>query len=98
MSDDLTTRIQFIHAFRQIAERNQVSIEIADLIFMRLANIEDVDVLSGIQTALQFFGLNLRRSGAYRSFLAANAAELLIVDQSRNGTIRTAHRAVGILA
>ena len=40
MDDDLSAGIQFIHALRQIVQRNQIAAEVADLVFVRLAHVE----------------------------------------------------------
>src|ERR1700729_4579329 len=40
MHDDLAARVELIHALRQIVQRNQISADIADLIFMWLAHVE----------------------------------------------------------
>ena len=50
--DDLATRIEFMDACRKVAKRDQVPTDVADLVLMRLANVEDEDVLTGIQAAL----------------------------------------------
>ena len=54
MRHDFTRAIQFAHALRQIAERNQIAIEIADLIFVRLAHVEDKQIVAAVQALLQF--------------------------------------------
>src|SRR5229473_5781054 len=41
MGHDLLAGVQFVHPFGQVAERNQMSADVADLIFVRLAHIED---------------------------------------------------------
>ena len=71
---------------REFAERNQVAAEIADLIFVRFANVEDVEIVAAIETRFQFarsdFGNGSLRRG---SFFAANAAEFGVVDQLGDG-------------
>src|SRR5258708_33374921 len=39
MDDDFPARIQFVHAPGQIVQRNQMSAEVADLIFVGLSHI-----------------------------------------------------------
>src|SRR5579883_465795 len=46
MRHDLVRGIQFVHPPRQFTERNQMTIEIANLVFMRLAHIQDVKVVA----------------------------------------------------
>src|ERR1700751_604652 len=41
MRHDLSRRVEFMDAARQFTERNQLSVEIADLVFVRLAHIEN---------------------------------------------------------
>ena len=52
VSDDLAAGVEFINAFRKITQWDQVSANVADLIFVRLANVQDEDVFSRIQTSL----------------------------------------------
>jgi hypothetical protein len=49
MRYDFPRRIQFMHAPRQFAERDEMPLEIADLVFVRLAHIQDKYVVSMIQ-------------------------------------------------
>src|SRR5512146_943100 len=54
VSDDFAARVEFVDTLGQIAERDQVAAEVADLVFMRLADIEHEDVVAGIEAALEF--------------------------------------------
>ena len=98
MRHDFPRRIQLMHAPRQLAERNEVPLEIADLVFVRLAHIQDKYVVSMIQPRLQLARRDLRhlhrRPG---SFFAAHAAEFVVVNELGDGSMRAAHRAVRIL-
>src|SRR5579864_1250475 len=98
MDHNFAAGIQLVDPLRQIVQRNQVSAQVADLIFMRLAHVENKHVVLLVQTALQFFYLNLRNSVAHRLFLPTNAAKLVVVYQLRYRGMRAAHRAVGVLA
>ena len=72
---------------------------IADLIFVRLAHVENVQVVAAIQPRLQFSRRHFRNFQIRRRrFFAANAAEFVVVDQLVNGAILAAHRAIRILA
>ena len=53
MGDDFARAVEFVDALGEISERNQVAAEIADLIFVRLANVEDVQIIATIKTGLQ---------------------------------------------
>src|SRR5579884_2522465 len=70
--DDLAAGVELVHALGQIAKRDQISVQVADLIFVRLAHIEDKDVLSGIESLLQLFGLNLGHVGGHWRFFSAD--------------------------
>jgi hypothetical protein len=50
MSHDFARAVELVDAFRKIAERDQVATQIADLIFVRFANVEDVEIVSAIET------------------------------------------------
>ena len=43
-------------------ERNQMSADVADLVFVRLAHVEHEEILFRIETPLQFFDLNFRNA------------------------------------
>jgi hypothetical protein len=49
---DFAGAIEFVDAARQIAERKQITIDIADLIFVRLANVEDEEIIAPIEALL----------------------------------------------
>src|SRR6266850_262878 len=97
MRHDFPGRIQFMHAPRQLAERDEMPLEIADLVFVRLAHIQDKYVVSMIQPRLQLARRDLRhlhrRAG---SFFPAHAAEFVVVDKFGDGAMGAAHRAVWI--
>src|SRR3954469_23903344 len=75
-----------------------MTMQVADLIFVRLANVEHKDVVAGINAPLQFLRLDLPDVPSHRSRLTAHAAELLIIDQLGNGGIHAAYGALGIFA
>ena len=99
MRHDFARAVEFIHAARKVAERNQVAAEIANLILVRLAHVEDEEIVAAIEPRLQLSRSNLRHGGLRRrGFFAANAAELRIVDQFGDGGMIAANRAFRILA
>ncbi len=51
MGDNLLAGIKFVHSLRQVAERDQVSADIADLVFMRLAHIQDEQIFARVEAA-----------------------------------------------
>src|SRR5947208_5054275 len=74
-------------------------LQIADLIFMRLAYIENEQIVSAIEAGLEFARSNFRHlHGRTRSFFPAHTAELVIVDQLVDRAVRPAHRTIRILA
>jgi len=99
MSDDFARGIEFVDASRKFAERNQVAAEIADLIFVRVADIEDEDVFAAIEFFFQLARSDFRNVEiALGLFFAADAAELVVVDEFMDFAMRSAHGAVRILA
>src|SRR6266849_6030165 len=99
MRDDLARAIELVHAPRQIPQRNQMAAQVTNLVFMRLAHVENENFVATVQSSLQLargdFG-DLRCGR--RSFLAANTAELFVVNQLGDGAVLSANRASGILA
>src|SRR5579883_549027 len=86
-------------AARNFSERNQSAVQIADLIFVWLADVENEQVIAAIETRFELARSNFRHLHIrHRSFFAANAAEFVIVDQFCNGRILSANRAIGIFS
>src|SRR5580704_2976175 len=101
MGNDLAAGIEFVYALRQIAQRDQVPVDMADLIFMRLTHVEHEKILARIQTPLQFFDLYFGNACFHWFLLAffftADSTKLVVVYQFCDGAVRAAGRAVGIL-
>src|SRR5258708_6469498 len=92
-------RIEFVDAPRKFAEREKMSLEIADLVFVRLADIENKKIISAIEPGLEFARSNFwNLHGGAGSFFAAHAAEFVVIDQLGDGAMRTAHWAIWIFA
>src|SRR5215813_10054181 len=88
-----------MNATRQFAERNQMSIQIADLKLVRFAHIENKKIVAPVQTRFQFARSDFRNLHIWCwRFFAANAAEFVIVDQLGKRRVLPANRAIGILA
>src|SRR5271170_5865608 len=85
MGDDLATGIEFVHAVRQISQRNQVSIDVADLVFMRLAHVEHEKVLARVQTALELFNLDFGNACFHWFLLTTDSTKLVVVYQLCDG-------------
>src|SRR6266436_3857961 len=76
-----------------------MSFEIADLKLVRFAHIQNEKIVAAIQARFQLSRRDLRHRDVRRgSFLAAHAAEFVVVDELVDGGMLSAHRAVGILA
>src|SRR5205814_7141106 len=52
VSHDLAAGVEFMNTLRKITQRNQMSANVAYLIFVRLADVQDKDVFSRIQPPL----------------------------------------------
>ena len=98
MGDDGAGGIELVGALRQVAQRQQVAVEVADLVLVRLAHVEDEDVFTGVELPLQFLRLDFRHRHRGLRLFAADAAELVVVNQFRQGRLGAAGRAVGVLA
>src|SRR5712664_1403254 len=74
-------------------------VEIADLVFVGLAHIENEQIISTIEPGLEFAWSDFRHlHGRARGFFAADAAEFVVIDQLGDGGMRAAHRAIRVLA
>src|SRR5260370_33103603 len=100
MGHDLAAAVEFAYTLWQIAERDEISVQVADLVFVRLAYVENENVGFGIELLFQFFHRNCGHvaSRGHRRFRAADSAELLVVDQLGDRPVRAAGGAIGILA
>src|SRR5438105_2113817 len=98
MRHDFPRRIQFMDASRQLPKRKQMPLQIADLVFMGLAHIENQQIISSIEAGFEFARSDFRYlHGRARSFFATHTAELVIVNQLGDRTMRPAHRAIRVL-
>ena len=53
MRHDFARAIELVHPPREFAERDQMPVDVADLIFVRLAHIENVDIVAAIEPRFQ---------------------------------------------
>src|SRR3984957_3102970 len=99
VSHDFTRSVELVHAPRQFTERNQFPVQIADLIFVRFAHVENEKIVALVETRLQFLRCDLWNAQV-RSlrFFAANSAELVVIDELVDRAMLAAHRAIRILA
>src|SRR5580658_912351 len=95
---DFAAGIQFVNAIGQVVQRNQMSANVADLIFVRLTHVEHEEIFFRVETTIQLFYLNFRKSCSHGLFLPTNAAKLVVVYQLRDRGMRAADWAIGILA
>src|SRR5712671_4669610 len=99
MDDHLTRAVEFIHTTWKISKRNQFPLQIADLILVRLTNVQDEQVIATLLPRLQIFGCNFWNTGRHwGSLLTTNPAEFFIIDQFCDRTMFAAHRAFWIFA
>src|ERR1700691_1763229 len=101
LHDNLAVAIDLRKPLRNLILRNELTADIRDLIFERLANIENEQVLTSVHAPLQFPHAELGNSILHCLFLfgfGPNAAELLVVDEFRYRRMRAADWAIGILA
>src|SRR5215469_3518061 len=63
---------------------------------MRLADIEDEQVVAAVEPFFQLFNLDIGSRYLGFRLLAPNAAELLVIDKLRDRRMRAACRAIGI--
>src|SRR5438477_4996948 len=73
-----------------------MSVEVADLVFVRLADIQNEDVFLGVQAALEFFYGDFKRVGAHGFFLSSQSTEFFVIDQFSNTGVLSANYAIGI--
>src|ERR1700724_1369639 len=78
-----------------------MAVDVADLIFVRLAHVGDKKIVARVETPLEFFYLHLRNASFHcfllAFFLTADSAKLVVVYQFCDGAMRPASRAIGIL-
>src|SRR4051812_14590987 len=103
MDDDLFLGVEFGVPPRYIAQRNQLRTwNTVDLVFVRLADIDNPQFVAPVEPLFQLDGGNLeiilgRSHSSWLRFGRSQAAELFVVDQVGHGWMRAAHRAVWIL-
>src|SRR5260370_14468530 len=95
MRDDFAGRIEFVDATRQLPKREEMPFEIADLVFVGLAHVENEEIISAVEPGLEFARGDFRHlHGRAGSFFAAHAAEYVAVDQFGDVRMRAAHWAI----
>src|SRR5271165_1186685 len=73
--------------------------QIADLVLVRFAHVQDEKIIPSIQPCFEFARSYLGNFQTRRgSFFAAHAAEFVVVDELVNGSLLSADRARRILA
>src|SRR6267154_3417451 len=84
---------------RKFPEREEMSLQIADLVFVRLADIENEKIIPAVAAGFEFARSNFRHlHGGAGNFFAAHATEFVVIDQLGDRAMRTAHRAIWIFA
>ena len=99
MGHDFAGAIELSGALGQFAERDEVAVQIANLVLVRLANVENKKIVSAIEPCLQLAGRNFGNTcGHGNMLLSSNSAKLFVVDQLMDRTMVAANRARRILA
>ena len=101
MDDDLVGAVQFAHARREFADRDQLrAVEVADVPLERLAHVEQHEFFPRIEFLLQIDNGHRRdgRFGGLGGGGLRDAAELLVVDQLGDRRVGRTDRALGIFA
>src|SRR5260221_6000775 len=84
---------------RKFPEREEMSLQIADLVFVRLADIENEKIIPAVEAGFEFARSNFRHlHGGAGSFFAAHTTEFVVIDQLGDRAMRSAHRAIWIFA
>src|SRR5260370_10662212 len=84
---------------RQLPQREQMSLEIADLVFVGLAHIENEQIISTTEPGFELARRDLRHlHGRAGGLFAAHAAKFVVIDQLGDRRMRSAHLPVWILA
>ena len=74
--------VEFVHAPRQFSERNQFPVQIADLILVRFAHVQNKQIIAAVLPGLQIFRCNFWNPVRHcRSLLTTNSAEFFIINQ-----------------
>src|ERR1022692_1579245 len=71
MGHDLAAGVEFVHTFWQIAQRDQMPLDVADLILVRLAHVEHEKVFARVQTTFELFDLYFGNACFHRFLLTA---------------------------
>lgn len=99
MNYNLAGGIEFVNATGQLAKGHQMPFEIANLVFVRFAHIQNENVIALVQAFFQIARRNLGNVQiGFRLLFTANAAELIVVDELVDLTMSPAHRAMGVLS
>ncbi len=81
MHDGFAGRIDLVHAIEHLAQRNQLGIRnLADLVFMRFTDVDDLDVVAFIKALFQFSSCDFFHSRLGHLWLLSNTAEFFVVD------------------
>src|SRR5271166_3561975 len=81
VDNDLARSIEFADALRQVFQRDEMSAEVADLVFVRIADVEDEEVVTAVEALFQFFRSHVAEFTSCGLLFSTDAAELLVVDE-----------------
>ena len=99
MDNNFVRRVELVHAPRDVAQGDKLRAGyLADLVFVRLADVHQDEGLPLVHHLLDLERRNLRHGDGHNVVFAAHAAELVVVNQLRDRRMRAANRAVRVLA
>src|SRR5690242_3293622 len=81
MGHDFARAIELAGAPGQFAEGDQMPAQIANLVLMRLAHVENEKIVAAIQASLELAGRNFGNACSHRDMLlSTNSAEFFVVN------------------
>src|SRR5918999_1793528 len=91
--------VELDEALGELGERDETRADVSHLVLVRLAHVEDGDLVAVLQAPLELLDRDLRHlAGLVPGVRLWDAAELLVVDELGDGGVLAADRAVRVLA
>ena len=86
-----------MQAARQFAQGNEPPVQVANLVFVWLAHIQDEEVVTPVEARLELPRRDLRYAQVRsRGFFSAHTAKLIVVNELVNGAVCATHRAIRV--
>src|ERR1700676_4837568 len=94
MGHNFARAIELARTLRQFAQRNQVALQITNLVLVRFAHIENEKIVATVETSLQFARRNFGNACSHgNKLLSTDSAELFVIDELMNCRVVAANRA-----